>query len=108
MWAGGEIEFRDALRVGDESTRTSRISDVTVKIGSTGQLCFVSVEHTVTSSRGVAIRERQDIVYREMTVCARKSRVASARRTASRDTCLRLRAAVPLFGADFQRPPNPL
>jgi len=67
MWAGGEIEFRDALRVGDESTRTSRISDVTVKIGSTGQLCFVSVEHTVTSSRGVAIRERQDIVYREMT-----------------------------------------
>ena len=67
MWAGGEIEFRDALRVGDESTRTSRISDVTVKTGSTGQLCFVSVEHTMTSSRGVAIRERQDIVYREMT-----------------------------------------
>ena len=67
MWAGGEIEFLDPLRVGDESTRTSRISDVTVKIGSTGQLCFVSVEHTVTSSRGVAIRERQDIVYREMT-----------------------------------------
>jgi 3-methylfumaryl-CoA hydratase len=66
MWAGGEIEFLDALRVGDESTRTSRISDVTVKTGSTGQLCFVSVEHTVTSSRGVAIRERQDIVYREM------------------------------------------
>src|SRR5262249_21040458 len=66
MWAGGEIEFLDALRVGDESTRTSRISDVTVKTGSTGQLCFVSVEHTVTSPRGVAIRERQDIVYREM------------------------------------------
>jgi 3-methylfumaryl-CoA hydratase len=67
MWAGGEIEFLDPLRVGDESTRTSRISDVTVKTGSTGQLCFVSVEHTMTSSRGVAIRERQDIVYREMT-----------------------------------------
>jgi 3-methylfumaryl-CoA hydratase len=66
MWAGGEIEFIDALRVGDESTRMSRISDVTVKNGSTGQLCFVSVEHTVTSPRGIAIRERQDIVYREM------------------------------------------
>ncbi|HZR85583.1 MAG TPA: MaoC family dehydratase N-terminal domain-containing protein [Bradyrhizobium sp.] len=66
MWAGGEIEFLDPLRVGDESTRTSRIADVTVKTGSTGQLCFVSVEHTVTSPRGVAIRERQDIVYREM------------------------------------------
>ncbi len=66
MWAGGEIEFLDPLRVGDESTRTSRIADVTVKTGSTGQLCFVSVEHTVTSPRGVAIRERQDIVYRDM------------------------------------------
>jgi 3-methylfumaryl-CoA hydratase len=67
MWAGGELEFFDPLRVGDESVRTSRIADVTVKTGSTGTLCFVSVEHTVTSPRGVAIRERQDIVYREMT-----------------------------------------
>ena len=66
MWAGGEIAFLDVLRVGDVSTRTSRIADVTVKTGSTGQLCFVSVEHIVTSPRGVAIRERQDIVYREM------------------------------------------
>lgn len=67
MWAGGEIEFLEPLRVGDDSTRTSRIADVTVKTGSTGTLCFVAVEHTITSPRGVAIRERQDIVYREMT-----------------------------------------
>lgn len=67
MWAGGEIEFLEPLRVGDESMRTSRIADVTVKSGSTGTLCFVAVEHTVTSPRGVAIRERQDIVYREIT-----------------------------------------
>jgi 3-methylfumaryl-CoA hydratase len=67
MWAGGEIEFFQPLRVGDESTRTSRIADVQVKTGSTGTLCFVSVEHNISSPRGVAIRERQDIVYREMT-----------------------------------------
>ena len=66
MWAGGELEFFDPLRVGDEATRVSRISDVTVKSGSTGTLCFVAVEHVVTTSRGTAIRERQDIVYREM------------------------------------------
>ena len=66
MWAGGELEFLDALRVGDEFRRTSRISDITVKTGSTGQLCFVSVEHLVSSPRGTAIRERQDIVYRDM------------------------------------------
>ena len=67
MWAGGELEFFDALRVGDEATRTSRIADVTMKTGSTGTLCFVSVDHLVTTPRGTAIRERQDIVYREIS-----------------------------------------
>jgi 3-methylfumaryl-CoA hydratase len=67
MWAGGELQFIDTLRVGDEATRTSRISDVTMKTGSTGVLCFVSVEHVVTTSRGTAIRERQDIVYRDVS-----------------------------------------
>ncbi|QOZ72031.1 FAS1-like dehydratase domain-containing protein [Bradyrhizobium arachidis] len=70
MWAGGEIEFLQPLQVGDESTRTSRIADVQVKTGSTGTLCFVSVEHSISCPRGVAIRERQDIVYREMTSSA--------------------------------------
>ncbi|SDT02843.1 FAS1-like dehydratase domain-containing protein [Bradyrhizobium canariense] len=67
MWAGGELQFLDNLRVGDEPKRSSRISDVTMKTGSTGTLCFVSVEHDVTTTRGTAIRERQDIVYREMS-----------------------------------------
>jgi 3-methylfumaryl-CoA hydratase len=67
MWAGGELEFLETLRVGDEVTRSSRISDVTMKTGSTGALCFVSVDHTITTPRGVAIRERQDIVYRDVS-----------------------------------------
>src|SRR5580704_7834657 len=67
MWAGGELEFFDALRVGDETTRTSRIADVTMKTGSTGVLCFVSVDHLVTTPRGTALRERQDIVYRDIS-----------------------------------------
>jgi 3-methylfumaryl-CoA hydratase len=67
MWAGGELEFINALRAGDEAKRASRITDVTMKTGSTGVLCFVSVEHLVTTSRGIAIRERQDIVYRDMS-----------------------------------------
>jgi 3-methylfumaryl-CoA hydratase len=66
MWAGGELEFLDLLRVGDEVKRTSRIADVAVKTGSTGVLCFVSVEHHVQTTRGTAIRERQDIVYRDL------------------------------------------
>jgi 3-methylfumaryl-CoA hydratase len=79
MWAGGELQFFDPLRVGDDTTRKSRISDVTVKTGSTGQLCFVSVEHEVTTPRGTAIRERQDIVYRgvESTQSATPAKAAS-------------------------------
>ena len=70
MWAGGELQFFDTMRVGDEVKRHSRISDVTMKIGSTGMLCFVAVEHEITTPRGMAIRERHDIVYRDMSSTA--------------------------------------
>ena len=66
MWAGGAINITESLRVGDVVTRTSTIKDLTLKSGSTGLLCFVSVDHIFKTPRGVAIRERHDIVYREM------------------------------------------
>ena len=67
MWAGGEIEFIEPLRVGDESTRTSRISDVTHEDRLAPACCASSPSNTpITTPRGVAIRERQDIVYRDM------------------------------------------
>src|SRR3954468_12618817 len=64
MWAGGELEFIDTLQVGDDMKRSSRISGVTMKTGSTGPLCFVSVRHEIATPRGIGISERQDIVYR--------------------------------------------
>jgi len=76
MWAGGELEFFDAMRVGDEVTRTSRIADVTMKTGSAGVLCFVSVDHLVTTPRGTALRERQDIVYRDMSTSSAPAKPA--------------------------------
>ena len=110
MWAGGELEFFDTLRVGDETTRTSRIADVTMKTGSSGVLCFVSVDHLVTTPRGTALRERQDIVYRDMstTQAAGQAGRAAARGKAPRNPHGRSRAAVSLLGADLQRPPHPL
>ncbi|WP_159588241.1 FAS1-like dehydratase domain-containing protein [Chelativorans xinjiangense] len=65
MWAGGEIRFHDALLVGDEVTRTSRIADIAAKAGRTGPLCFVKVEHRLSTARGLAIVEHQDVVYRQ-------------------------------------------
>jgi 3-methylfumaryl-CoA hydratase len=64
MWAGGELAFHDALRVGDTVERRSTIEDVAVKEGRTGTLCFVTVKHLYATGRGLAVEERQDVVYR--------------------------------------------
>ncbi|MBL0121722.1 MAG: MaoC family dehydratase N-terminal domain-containing protein [Betaproteobacteria bacterium] len=65
MWAGGSVETLAPLRVGDRVLRTSTIDDVTLKEGRSGALCFVAVQHELSTELGPAIRERHDIVYRE-------------------------------------------
>jgi 3-methylfumaryl-CoA hydratase len=65
MWAGGRLAFHHALRVGDDIERMSRIKDVVEKDGRSGRMVFVTVEHEISDSNGVAIREEHDIVYRE-------------------------------------------
>lgn len=64
MWAGGRLEFLDALQVGDAVIRRSRVSDISLKEGRSGRLCFVAVSHDYVTQRGLAVRERHDIVYR--------------------------------------------
>lgn len=61
MWAGGRVEFRHPLRVGDSMTRTSRIAEVKFKEGRSGRLVFVLVRHEI----GDAVTEEHDIVYRD-------------------------------------------
>ena len=65
MWAGGRLEFHEPLRVGDDITRTSRILDVNGKSGRSGMLVFVTVRHEYATTRGLALTEEHDIVYRE-------------------------------------------
>ena len=67
MWAGGRIAFHAPILVGDEVTRRSTIASVDVKQGRTGTLCFVGVDHELSTARGVARTERHDIVYRDVT-----------------------------------------
>ena len=66
MWAGGSIETLGPLRSGDSVTRLSRIADLSLKDGRSGALCFVNVTYEFATARGVAIRERHDIVYRDV------------------------------------------
>ena len=65
MWAGGRVEFHTALKVGAKATRISTITDVQQKQGKTGLLLFVTVQHDYLQDGQLAIREEQDIVYRE-------------------------------------------
>jgi 3-methylfumaryl-CoA hydratase len=65
MWAAGRLEFYDALRVGDRVERHSKIADLNVKEGRSGRLCFVAVDHEISTPRGLALKERHDIVYRD-------------------------------------------
>jgi len=64
MWAGGRLRFGEPLRLGDTATRRSKILSVEEKTGRSGALVFVTVEHEVSTVRGVAVLEEQDLVYR--------------------------------------------
>ena len=91
----------------------STIADVAVKDGRTGPLVFVKVRHELRCNGAAepALVEFHDIVYREAPQPGRRRAAAAGRadrrRLAARDRARR-RAAVPLLGADLQRPPHPL
>lgn len=65
MWAGGRIDFRQPLRIGDPISRESEILSVEAKSGKSGKLVFVTVRHSVKASSTTCIVEEHDIVYRD-------------------------------------------
>ncbi|WP_110668218.1 FAS1-like dehydratase domain-containing protein [Salinicola halophilus] len=65
MWAGGRVEFLAPLRVGIAAERESTVTDIQEKQGRTGALLFVTVRHDYRQGDDIAIRETQEIVYRQ-------------------------------------------
>ncbi|WP_069865034.1 FAS1-like dehydratase domain-containing protein [Pseudomonas citronellolis] len=65
MWAGGRLEFHEPLRVGRQASRVTTILKVEEKHGRTGALLFVTLRHDYLQDGRLALREEQDIVYRE-------------------------------------------
>jgi 3-methylfumaryl-CoA hydratase len=124
MWAGGRLRWEPAnpLCVGQQVQRRSSIRSVKHKAGRSGELLFVLVEHQYHNARGLALTEEHDIVYRSLrqpsaTPLPPRAAAAAARgpqqpplagQAAWSRTIGRRRAAVPLLGADLQRPPHPL
>ncbi|MFA5938947.1 MAG: MaoC family dehydratase N-terminal domain-containing protein [Sinimarinibacterium sp.] len=65
MWAGSTIEFRLPLKIGQTVQRLQRVESVRCKEGRSGALVFVQVTSEYANDDGIAIVERQDIVYRD-------------------------------------------
>jgi 3-methylfumaryl-CoA hydratase len=63
MWAGGRLTFHGSLRVGDALTRQSEIRKVSEKAGKAGPMIFITVRHLVSTERGLAVEEEQDLVF---------------------------------------------
>jgi 3-methylfumaryl-CoA hydratase len=72
MWAGGMIETLRPLCLGETVRRVSAIADIGFKTGASGPLCLVKVQHEVSGEDGVAVRERQDLVFREAAAAEMK------------------------------------
>lgn len=78
MWAGGQLDILDQFEMGDTVKRCSRIVDVRFKEGSSGSLCFVTVDHELQSRHSVILRDRQDIVYRNSLAASGPDKYSAA------------------------------
>lgn len=65
MYAGGSCEFIRPIRIGSQALKESVISNIEFKRGTSGPLCFVSVEHRIIQDDIVSSIETQNIVYRD-------------------------------------------
>ncbi len=58
------MQFHQPLVIGEAVRRVSTVKNVTAKQGKSGALVFVEVEHAIEGTKGLAITEQHDIVYR--------------------------------------------
>ncbi len=63
MWAGGRFVFGRPILLGEQVTKTSTITDIEMKTGRTGSLCFVTLNHKLDVDGEVCLAEDQDLVF---------------------------------------------
>lgn len=77
MWASSSVSFDHPLKLGDAVSRVSTVAGIEEKSGKSGELVFVAVDHETRVGDLVAIRERQNIVYREPATTAPPTSLAN-------------------------------
>lgn len=63
MWAGGHLTFHAPLKVGDPLRSRSEVLQIDEKGTPETPMVFVTVGHDITGPRGLAVSERQTLVY---------------------------------------------
>ncbi|WP_417619234.1 FAS1-like dehydratase domain-containing protein [Parasphingorhabdus sp.] len=79
MWASSSVSFDHPLQLGDQISRVSTIASIEEKSGKSGALVFVAIDHETRVDDRVAIRERQNIVYREPAPSAAPAKQVNTR-----------------------------
>lgn len=65
MFAGARQTYHRPLRAGELVERKGEVVSIDRKTGKSGELVFVLVRYQIVDSKGLAIEEEHDIVYRE-------------------------------------------
>jgi len=65
MWAGGRYRCETPLVLGETAEKLTAIKSISRKSGRSGKLAFVELEHEFRQEGRVALRETQNLVYRE-------------------------------------------
>lgn len=65
MWAGSNIVFERPIRVGETLTKATRIADISVKDGRSGQLVFLKLANRYAVDGHTVLNETQTLVYRD-------------------------------------------
>ncbi|MGW5714925.1 FAS1-like dehydratase domain-containing protein [Amycolatopsis sp. NPDC003865] len=72
MIAGGRLDVRSPIRIGDRIDRRSELAGVAVKEGRSGQMAFVTVRHEFRRGGELLLTEHQDVVYRSQPAGRRR------------------------------------
>lgn len=65
MWAGSQLVFHSPPSFEDRIRKRSQVVSVKEKLGKSGPLVFVGVNHEIYASGDLCVHEHQTIVYRE-------------------------------------------
>ena len=65
MYAGGSLTFLGSMNLGDKIKKISTIKNIESKVGSTGNLVFLTLEHSYFKGDEKLLVEIQNLVFRE-------------------------------------------